>query len=362
MRSVSSTVRQLVADGVPQVTWVADLMYNQDRRIPGLLIERPDLSWDAGQFVAGSGRVQVVWADDYGRSMIPQRLGDVFSPFGAELQIDVILGAGVFSERVPVGRFVIDAVTDALGRRLPFDGRMVTVGETFGLNLKDPLLRVSRDGFPFPTAASSSSVWQEIQAVSGMPVIRNVPDQTLPAGTVHDGDASDVVSHLFDLLGAWPQVDASGLLTARPKAWPGPVDEIRAVVSAPVSMDSSKTYNRVVVEGKAPDNSPLYGYAEVTDGFLRVANADDSPSPFGRALYRQSSGFLDTQAAVDAAARSLRDRVSQLRGVTRPIEELFNPLVELGDVRTFEGGVVRVAAIRHAGGVTTTTVEVPDAG
>ncbi|WP_162722404.1 hypothetical protein [Microbacterium sp. PM5] len=326
------------------------------------MIERPDLSWDAGQFVAGAGKVQIVWADDHGRSMIPQRLGDVFSPFGAELQIDVILGAGVFSERVPVGRFVIEAVTDAQGRTLPFDGRMVTVGETFGLNLKDPLLRVTRDGFPFPTAAGSSSVWQEIQSVSGMPVIRNLPDQTLPAGTVHEGDSSDVLSKLFDLLEAWPQVDASGLLTARPKAWPAPVDQIGAVVSAPVSMDSSKTYNRVVVEGKAADNTPLYGYAEVTDGFLRVANTDGTPSPYGRSLYRQSGGFLDTQSAVNAAARTLLDRVSRLRGVTREIEERFNPLVELGDVRTFEDGAVRVAAIRHAGGVTTTTVEVPDAG
>lgn len=362
MRSVSATVRDLVASGVPQVTWTADLMYDQQRRIANLPITRPDLSWDAGQFVTGSGQVRVAWSDDFGVSVIPKRLGDMFSPFGAELQVDVILGAGVFSERVPVGRFVIEGVTDADGRRIPFDRLLVTVGESFNLNLRDTLMRVQGDEFAFPTAPLSTSVWEEIQSVSGMPVIRNLPDASIPAGTVYEGEKADVLSMLFGVLGAWPQVDSRGLLTGRVKDWPAPVGEITSVVSAPVNMDSSKTYNKVTVEGKAPDNSPLYGVAEVSDGFLRTVNPDGTASPFGVRMFRQQAGLLDTQAAVDEAARTLLNRVSKLRGVTREITELFNPLREIGDVVTFEDGLVRIAGIRHSGGRTQLTVEVPDAG
>ncbi|WP_147436701.1 hypothetical protein [Microbacterium telephonicum] len=288
-------------------------------------------------------------------------LGDWFSPFGAELQIDVILGAGVFSERVPMGRFVIESVPDATDREILFDGRPIRVGQSFGLNLKDPLMRVARDEFPFPTAPRSTSAWQEIQAVSGMPVIRNASDVTLAGGTVYEGEKAAQLSKLFDLLDAWPQVDASGTLTARQKTWPGPVGAVRGVVDAPISMDSSKTYNRVVVEGKTAGGDPIYGVADVTEGFLRVSNVDGTASPFGVSVYRYASDQLYTQSQVDAYARGLLQRVSRIRGVTRQIVEPFNPLRELGDVLTFEDGVVRVASVTHDTATTQLVVEVPDA-
>jgi hypothetical protein len=361
MRDASQTVRELIEGGVPQVTWVADLMYDRERRLANVPITFPELSWDAGQFVAGSGSVRVMWADDFGTSMVPKVLGDWFSPFGAELQVDVILGAGVFTERVSVGRFVIEQVPDTQERAILFEGRPIHPGESFGLNVKDPLMRVLRDEFPFPTSPRSTSVWAEIQSVSGLPVVRSVPDATVPAGIAYEGDKASVVSQLFDVLDAWPQVDSSGSLTARLKEWGPVVDRVRGVVDAPVSMDSSKTYNRVVVEGKAPDGAPLFGVADVTSGFLRVRNSDGTASPFGVSVYRRASDFLVTQQQVDRYAQSLLDRVSRVRGVTREIVEPLNPLRELGDVLEFDGGVVRVASIRHDASTTRLVVEVPDA-
>lgn len=361
MRQVSTSARELIRDGGFDAVWVADLMYDGERRLAGVPIANPRLSWDAGQFVAGSGAVDVVWSDDHARSMVPRQIGDWFSPFGAELQVDCIVGAGVFSERVPVGRFVIESVPEAEDQSMPFQGRRVHAGQVFPVRLKDPLVRIVRDEFPFPTRATSSSVWGEIQSITGFPVVRNLPDAVVPAGLAYEGDKSAVLSKLFDALGAWPMVDAAGVLTARPKAWPAAVGAFDGLVSAPVSMDASQTYNRVVVQGKASNGDPVYGVAEVTEGYLRVRNRDGSASPFGVATFRYASDYLTTRAQCDAYARDLLPRVSRIRGVTRTITERFNPLRELGDVLELDGGLVRVQSVDHDGARTQMVVEVPDA-
>lgn len=360
MRDASEQTRQLVADGTPARTWVADLMYDGDRRLANVPIVDPSLSWDAGSFVVGSGSAQIAWSDDWGTSMIPRQIGDWFSPFGAELQIDCIVGVGAFAQRIPQGRFLIESVPGAIEANMPFQGRTIHPGETFTVNVKDPLLRVQRDEFPMPTAPRSASAWQEIQTVTGLPVIRNVDDVAVPLTTAYADGRDAVLSKLFDLLGAWPHPDPSGALTARPKAWPAAVDKIRGVVAAPVALASDKTYNRVVVEGKAPDGQPIYAVREITAGFLRVQNGDGTVSPFGGATYRYKSEFLTTYAQCDAYALELLPRVSRIRGVTRDVTEPFNPLREVGDVLEFRGGLVRVKQISHPGATTHLVVEVPD--
>lgn len=360
MRDVSASARELIRDGGFDATWVADLMYDGERRLSNVPIGNPRLSWDAGQFVAGSGTVDVVWSDDHARSMIPREVGDWFAPFGAELQVDCIVGAGVFAERVPAGRFVIAKAPGAEDASMPFQGRRITAGEVFPLQLKDPLVRVVRDEFPFPTRAESRSVWGEIQSITGFPVVRNLPDADVPAGLTYEGDKSAVLSKLFDAIGAWPMVDASGVLTARSKEWGALVDRVAGVVSAPVSLDAEKTYNRVVVEGKSSAGDPIYGMAEVTEGPLRVRNADGSASPFGVATYRYASELLTSKAACDRYARELLPRVSRVRGVSRTVTERLNPLRELGDVLELDGGRVRVQSVEHDGAFTRMVVEVPD--
>lgn len=360
MREVSSQVRQMVEDGGFDATYVADLMYNGDRRIAGVPLTDVGLRWDASQFVAGSGQARIVWADDIGSSMIPKQIGDWFSPFGAELQVDCMIGAGVFSERVPMGRFVIEEVPDAVERSMLFEGRLIHPGESFGVALKDTLVRVQRDEFPFPTAGTSTSVWGELQSITGMPIVRTLPDGTVPASIAYEGEKAKVVSQLLDVIGGWPYADARGVLTARPKEWPAPVDEVRGRISAPRSMESSRTYNRVVVQGKSAAGSPLYAVAEIRDGFLRVRNGDGSVSPFGVQTYRYSSDYLTTTEQCYAYAVELLGRVSRLRSVTRAIVEPFNPLREIGDVLNFDGQLVRIAQVEQQRPTTALVVEVQD--
>ena len=368
MRSCSDRARALIeapADefgGGFDVTWVVDLIYDNERRLANLPVSEVELSWDGSSFVQGSGSVRVVWADDFGSSMIPRELGDWFSPFGAELQVDVLVSAGSFVERIPMGRGVIDESPDAVEASMVYGGRRINPGESFTVSLKDRLVKVARDEFPFPTAPSSTSAWYEVQSITGFPVVRNVPDAVVSTSIAYEGEKRDALNKLFDLMESWPQLNPSGVLTALPKAWGAPVAEIRGVVSASVSMSSAETYNTVVVEGKDADGEPIFATADVLEGFLRVRNVDGSVSPFGRKPYRYASEFLRTYEQCVDYARNLLARVSRVRGVTREVEEPFNPLREVGDVLAFEGGVVRVRKVSHQGGVTRLLVEVPDGG
>lgn len=370
MRPASERTAQTIADGGFNVQHVFDLMYDGNRRLANVEIERgAQLTWDGTRFIAGAGTARVVWSDDHARSIIPREVGDWFSPFGAEMQVDCLIGGGVFTERVPLGRFLITEVPDVVEARMLWEGRLIHPGEAFTVALKDPLARVQRDDFPFPTAPATASTWGEIQAITGMPLIRNVADAAVPTIT-YEGSREDALKALFDRLDAWPHVDPSGALTARVKTWPDPVGVLRNVVAAPPSLTSEYTYNRVVVVGKSPDGDPLYGVREVTSGFLRVRNEDGSQSPYGGATYRytEAASMLDTQAKVDAYADDLLPRVARIRTVTREVTESFNPLREVGDVLTFAdtarfgSAPVRVQKVTPRGGVTVLTVEVPDAG
>lgn len=359
-RLASSTARELIRDGGFDVEWVADLMYDGERRLAGVPVEGVRPSWSGSRFVTGEASLRVVWSDDHARSMIPKQIGDWFSPFGAELQLDCIIRAGRFAERIPQGRFVITGVPDAVERGMLFEGRRISAGESFTVDVKDVLVKVQRDEFAVPTAPRSSSAWGELQAITGMPIVRNMPDAVVPGSVAYADDKGPVVSQLFDLLGAWPHADSAGALTGRPKVWPAPVGAVRGVVSAPRSMDSERTYNRVVVSGKSPSGEPVQAVAEVTDGFLRVRNDDGSVSPFGVSTYRYHSDLFTTFTQCYEYAADMLRRVSRLRSVTRRVEEPFNPLREVGDVLEFEGGLVRVVEVVPDWPVTRLVVEVPD--
>ena len=365
MRAVSDQTRELIESAASlqgggfQRTWVADLMYDGARRLANLLIEEPDLPWDAGSFVSGSGSVRIVWSDDQGTSMIPRVIGDWFSPFGAELQIDCLIGAGVFTERVPMGRFVIEEVPDAVEANLLFQGVLVHPGESFTVRLRDRLVKTARDEFAFPKKPPSNSAWQEAQWITGLPVVQSVGDVVVPGSVTYEGPKEDALKAIFDVMEAWPHVTPEGILTGRPKAWPAPVGDITGVVSAPVSMTSERTYNAVVVEGKDAAGDPVYATADVAEGFLRVRNVDGSASPFGQKPYRYSSEFLTTHQQCADYATNLLARVSRIRGVTRRVVIPFNPLYEIGDVLRFDGGVVRVQQVSHRETETELVVEAP---
>ncbi|EYT59757.1 hypothetical protein D514_0111635 [Microbacterium sp. UCD-TDU] len=362
-------MREVLDDLDYSVDWVADLNYDDIPLAQNLLLDAPRFSWDAGSQIQGKGSCTILWDDIFEQSIVPRQIGDLFSPFGAELQVDVIISAGDFRERVSMGRFVLDSVPSAVEYAIqhPHGGRPVVVESTVQLDLADYFLRISRDRFAFPASPKSASMWDEAQRLTGLPVFRSIPDRTLPTAITYDEDRLDALDKVFGPSNAWPALTPNGALTAMPKTWPAPVGRISRVMSAPLEMRSENVYNRVVVEGKNPDPSGpvLRAVVEIRDGYLRVRNRDGSRSPFGGNTYFYQSDMLTTQQQCQAYAEELLPQVSRIRSVTRRLVEPFNPLRELGDVYVFadptrggEESTVRVRGIEHSGAQTVTTVEV----
>lgn len=369
MREVSQKLRDVLDGGVYDIAWTGDLIYDGVPRAQNLMLSAPRFSWDAGAQIQGKGSCSILWDDVFAQSIVPREIGDVFSPFGAELQADVIVSAGEFQERVSMGRFVLDSVPSAVEYAIknPRGGLPLVVESTVSLDLADYFLRIARDSFGFPSSPRSTSMWDEAQRLTGLPVFRSIPDRVLPTAITYDEDRLDALEKVLGPSNAWPALTSSGALTAMPKAWPAPVDRLEMVLDAPLVMRSENVYNRVVVEGKNPDPSGpvLRAVAEITDGYLRTKNKDGSRSPFGGNTYEYRSDMLTTQAQCQAYADELLAQVSRIRSVTRRIVEPFNPLRELGDVlelvdptRQNDVSIVRVRGIEHSGSETVTEVEV----
>jgi hypothetical protein len=371
MRDVSDRLREVLEGADYSIDWVADLYYDGDPRAQNLNLLEPSFQWDMSAQIQGTGSCTILWDDLFGQSVVPREIGDLFSPFGAELQVDVIVTAGGFRERVSMGRFVLDSVPAAVEYAIanPRGGLPVVAESTVTLELADYFLRIVRDEFPFPTSPQSTSMWDEAQRLTGLPVFRSIDDRVLPTNITYDEDRVEALGKAFGPSNAWPTLTPDGALTARPKEWGPPVGRVEMVLDAPLEMRSENVYNRVVVEGKNPDpdGPPLRAVAEVTDGFLRVRNQDGSRSPFGGNTYRYSSDFLTSQAQCQAYANELLPRVSRIRAVTRRVTIPFNPLYEAGDVlvlvdptRQGDESVVRVQSVGHSGAETVLDVEVAE--
>lgn len=368
---MSQRLRDVLDGGNFATEWVADLYYHGDPKAKNLRLLSPRFSWDAAAQVQGSGSCEVLWDDLFGQSVVPRQIGDLFSPFGAELQVDVIVSAGSFAERVPMGRFVLDAVPDSVEYAVAsaHGGLPVVVESRVSLDLSDYFLRIVRDSFPFPSSPKSTSMWDEAQRLTGLAVVRSIPDRVLPTNIAFDEDRLEALGKVFGPSNAWPALTPGGALTARPKEWPAPVGRLVAVLEAPLVMRSENVYNRVVVEGKNPDpdGPPLRAVAQITDGPLRVQDQDGTRSPFGGNTYEVRNDFLTSQAMCQRTAEETLARVSRIRSVTRSVTIPFNPLYEGGDVlelvdatRLNDVSLVRVRSIEHSGGETALHVEVAE--
>lgn len=371
MREVSQELLGILDDGGYDVTWTADLIYDGEPRAQNLLLASPQFGWDAGAQIQGRGSCRILWDDIFAQSIVPRQIGDLFSPFGAELQADVVFTAGDFQERVSMGRFVLDSVPSAVEYAIshPHGGEPLIVESTVDLSLRDYFLRIARDSFDFPASPKSGSMWDEAQRLTGLPVFRSIPDRSLPTAITYDEDRLEALEKVFGPSNAWPALTSGGALTAMLKVWPEPMGRIEQVLEAPLVMRSENVYNRVVVEGKNPDPSGpvLRAVAQITDGYLRTKNTDGTRSPFGGNTFEAQSDMLTTQQQCQDYADELLPQVARIRSVTRRLREPFNPLRELGDVyvladpsRQYEESLVRVRGIDHVGAETVLEVEVRD--
>lgn len=332
---------QQVLKGSFDIEWSADVYYNGSRTIANLPISPPSMDENSDADVQQSGSCTVIWSDEFATSLSPRFVTDPLAPYGARLSISVIIHAGTFSERVQYGWFAITDVPSARDENMEFRGQQITTGSLVELELKELLADVAVEEFDAPEApASLLSTWAEIGRITGLPLSRTVPDASIPRSFMYPERKIEAVYELLDVvLDATPHMTADGALAARPNTWPSPVADLTMaddLVDVGNMMSAEEVYNRVIVRAVGSNQARILAQAEVTSGPLRVRNEDGTPSPFRRRTLQLSSETITSTAAALTWARSKLAQVSQPRSQVLPVETVFNPLWERGDVVTIE--------------------------
>jgi hypothetical protein len=357
VRVGSDTLRKVLAAGGFDHRYVADIYYAGERRLPDVPITDPKLDERGDAKIQQSGSATIVWTDDYGKSVTPRDISDVFAPFGSELYLFSVISVGTrFEERVPLGQYQITRVPSAYDEQQQFRGEWITTGSVVELEFMERLSGVAEDRFDVPRAVTSlDSGWDELGRLTSLQLVRSVPDQPIKRTVAYEEDRLDATYELSDIiLDGIPHMTADGALSLRPKTWPPPVDTLQSgengtLVSVGHAMTPEGRYNRVAFRGKSNDMEVILAAVEITDGPLRARNPDGTRSPFGRRTKFVASDFITTNAqAFEYVDREL-PRVAAQNIVRRPVTELFNPLRERGDVirvkRATESFLARVVDI-----------------
>lgn len=354
MRNGSSTLAGVLT-GSFEHFYLADIYYDGERRLADVPISDVAFKEDGNAKIQQSGSFTVTWTDDFGKSISPTEISDILAPFGAEVYLYSVVWSGPFSERVPLGQFTITNVPSAIDEDMLFRGEWITVGSKVDIEFKERLAKVQDDRFDVPsTATDLSSTWSELGRLTELQLIRNLPDRTIPRAVVYEEDRLDAVYNLFEVIDGIPHMTADGALAARPISWPAKVASLKrgpggTIVRVGRALSPDQVYNRVAFRGKSDDQQIILAEAEITSGPLRARNPDGTPSPFRRKTYFLSNEYVTTTAdAVTYVNREL-PRVSQLRSVTVPVTETFNPLRERGDVisiqrakRVLDGRIISI--------------------
>jgi hypothetical protein len=350
--------------------FVADLFYDGRRRIASIPLTDFSLTEDADALIQQSGSCTVVWTDEWASSLSPETLSDPLAPAGAELWVYSVITTGpTYKTRVPLGQYRITNIPSAMDEEMLFNGQRITLGSVVKVEFKERLIVVADDRFDLPEAtASLSSVWGEVGRISNMQIVRNLPDSTIPRTITYGEERIDGVYDLLELIGGIPHVLSDGTLAARPINWPDPVATLRRgtggqIVSVGRSMSTALVYNRVVVRGKAQDQTIVLASSEITSGPLRVRNADGSRAPFGRKTKFVSSDYVTTYDQAKPWADRELAASSRLRSTIVPVVATFNPFWERGDVVILQRGardlIGRISKIeRKATGTMKMNVEV----
>jgi hypothetical protein len=367
----SSTSLPAVLKGSFNKRYVADFFADGDRVLQDVPVTNVQLADSGSSLVQGTGSCTVIYQDHFGTELSPKNIGDIFSPFGTQVAVSVIITAGAgFVERIPLGRYLISETPAIITTRFLFNGAVLSKGDQIDLSLKDLFYGVQRDRFAVPGSPPSlTSVWGEMQRLTGLPVTKRITDGPISATVAYQEDKLQAVYDLATVLDATACLLSDGTVSMRPNVWPASMDTLSwgdggTLVDVGRGMANDLVYNQVIVRAyNSATAAAILASAEVTSGPLRTQNLDGSLSPYRRVPYFYSSQYIITDAQAQTYAAATLPRVSALRSVSVKLKEIFNPLREVGDVLTvkrlgeqFDGRVTDIT--RDSGGTQQTTVAV----
>lgn len=314
---------------------IVDSFYGAERTRSDLPAGSWSLKWDSEAAIKSAGSLTIIYTPEVAGSLTPRQFTDILAPFGQELNLLLEVSAGEFSETVQLGHYRIVAVPDARDSHANRLGETITVGSTVTVTLQSREVAVQRSGFRSEQSPPSlGSCWAEMQRLTGMQVLRSVPDRVIPATTVYlaeQGGRLKAVQALAEVLGGVAYVTPDGVLSVLPNASGDVVAELvlgedGTILDVAHSMESEGVFNEVVGNFESEDRTPIYSVAAVTDGPLAVTG------PYGRYTRYYSSPFVKTQAQADSAVAAILSQVSSAQTYRVPVKCIIDPRIEDGDV------------------------------
>jgi hypothetical protein len=340
VRAGSEALKGVLRGGGFGTRLVVDAFYGATRTAAGLGADSWDLKWDSEAKIKSGGTLTVVDVSDDGSTLVPRSFTDKLAVAGQEVNVALeVYTDGGFSERVQLGHYRVTAVPSSFESVVDVLGSPVVVSSRVSLTLEDRLIGVERKGFRSEqNPPAGATCWGELQRLSGLQVLRNLPDKAVPAGVVYkaqQGGVLNAVEELADALGGVPLVTPAGALSVLPDARGAVVAELSlgdegTILDLTDAMESEGIYNVVVGNFEDDNRNPIYAVAQVTTGPFAVS------SPYGEYTRYYASDFVKNQGAADSAVKSILSQAQKGQSYRVPVQCIVNPLIEDGDVVSVE--------------------------
>jgi hypothetical protein len=335
-----------------------------------------------GEVKADSGKLS--WASD-GRKVtarldlsVADPHGTLATPLGplGWLGQQLVLRSGVsrasYEEMIPCGAYRIDdSGAAAQAWSMHRDGTVVRRGGRLSPYAVDLLSILEEDdlvGLEQPLTSGTIRteairlVGDRIPVASSWP---GVADPLVPASVTYDTNRLTSLCSLAAAVNAVVWVGRSRELqfipqpaANAPAVWSATSERVVQII---IPGNRTGMYNKFIMEGTDANGAALRGIASVDSGPLAAVT-----SPFGTVTYRQNNPLMKTQAAIDAAAVTLRDNTVAQRTaaikVTVPADPSLDPL-DVVSITDPEGhvwtGPVTACEMPLEPGVMTLTIPVP---
>jgi hypothetical protein len=336
MRSTSAALQGALQGGSFSRQLLGDVYYGSTRVLQDVPIKDWSLNGDIDAEIKTAGAISIAYTDDFAQSVSPTQLTDALAPFGQEIRLYMVISAGsVYSERVPMGVYRIEAAPSATDAQMRFQNRVITIGSVVNLTLMDRFYGIRRNQFrSLEQVGILTSAWGEIGRISGLQLNRNVADVAIPSSTVYGRDRLAAVQTIASILGGRAYMTADGAISILPDT-PGAavitleIGEDGVILDVAFSMESQDVYNNVFGDFEAVDGTPIHSEASIINGPLAVMG----PYGYNSVAYPEDQkNFIKTQAAADTATANRLALVSTSTSFELPVQCILDPRVEVGDV------------------------------
>lgn len=318
---------------------VADVFLGPTRVLENVPLDSWTLKGDIDAEVKTGGTVTVEYSGDFADSVTPHELTDALAPYGQELVVSMLISAGPFSERVPMGTYRLTDVPSATDAQLRFRDRLITTGSRVQLTLLDRFETVRRARFrSLEQPASLTSAWDEFTRITGLQTTRTVADVAIPASVVYTRERLAAAQQIAGVLGGRGYMLSDGTAGIIPDTPGSPVAELAigeegVILDVDYAMHSENVYNVVVFDGEDTVGTPIHEEIAVTSGPLSV------DGPYGEYVVdypTDQKQFIKSRNAARTAITNHLAKVSATDYYELPVQCITDPRLEIGDVVTVQ--------------------------